>query len=1306
MRIRPSRLLSLHGDLGRIGLCALVAFALSASAQNRALGGEEALPSTPVTGTARPRPAGRVQAAEAYGKLPLSFEANQGQTDPQVRFLSRGNGYSLFLASDEVVLALKKPGGGSQGAQGKSNVNARKIRIENRESATLGALRMRLVGANPAPQMKGIEELPGKSNYFIGNQPSQWHTNVPNYRKVAVSNVYSGIDLVYYGSQRQLEYDFVVSPGAEPRAIRLAFRGAKGLEIDSQGDLIVSVAGGEVRLQKPITYQEVGAVQHTVKARYVLKGTRQVAFQVGKYDRSRPLIIDPILEYSTYLGGSSIDGANAIAVAPDGTAFIAGGTFSSDFPTAHPLQPNAGGPPDFPQDAFVAKISADGSTLLYSTYLGGVNSDVGNGVAVDTFGNAYVTGTTLSPNFPVTPGSFNTLCGGDGKCGASWNPNGLLVSNAFVTKLNSAGSALVYSGFLGNYEIVKGLAIAVDSDLEAYVTGQTGPNLTPTVPIVPPATPPPPFPITIGAFQPAFGGGSTDAFVSKISASGATFLYSSYLGGSDEDIGYGIAAGSGGNAYVTGLTYSPSPSFPTTASALQPAYAGAGDAFLTQVDTSATGAASLIYSTYLGGSGLDQGNGMAVDASGNAYVAGVTTSIASTLGFTPPAGAFQPECALDALGVCEGDAFVSKLDPAQSGAASLVYFTYLGGALADSGNGIAVDTSSPPNIYVTGSTVSTDQCTPNPPCGFPIAGAVFQPKYGGGNADAFVAKLTPAGGGASDLVYSTYLGGSNTDTGAGIAVDTGNPASAYVAGQTCSLDFPLANPLQVNPGGNCDAFISKVSILEGIALNPGGLFFPTQSIGTKSAPETVTLTNGDNAQTIASIAITGADPGDFAETNTCPASLAAGVQCTITVIFTPSVAGIRKASVTITDSAPGSPQVVSLTGSTSTVGLSCGQDNLPCSGVSFGNQAVGIPSSSQAVTVTNNGTSALTISSVTASGDYSQTDNCTIASLQPTTTCVIKVTFAPSVPGRSVGALTLSDNAPGSPQVILLTGTGFSEPLVNLSTSTLGFPSQTVGTTSAPQQVTLQNIGSAPLNISGIGIAPSSDFSQTNTCGPSLSAGATCTLSVTFTPSAAGSRTASLTITDNAAGSPQVISLGGNGADFAISVSPPSATVTAGNSVSYTLMATPSFGFNAKVTLSCGGAPPLSTCSVSPASVTPDGTNAATATVTVTTAQRSLVPPGRGPHLNLPRPATRVAPAWLLWLLLLTTLATLAFLSRRRAWAGLGFALFLVLVWSACGAGGSPVGVPSGTPAGNYTLTLSGTSGTVNHTTTASLTVR
>jgi Abnormal spindle-like microcephaly-assoc'd, ASPM-SPD-2-Hydin/Beta-propeller repeat len=1447
-------------------ILALMAIILSMPAICSAAGPEGA------TASASPRvdATSKAKVKADYARLPLSFEQNSGQVPAhrEVKYLSRGDGYTLYLTASGAVLGLRQPGS------------------TRTQTSPPAILRMSLVKGNPAARMSALDEQPGKSNYFIGKDTSKWRTGVPHYGRVAAHDVYPGVDLVYHGNQGQLEYDFEVAPGASPRAIRLALEGAQSTRIDAAGNLAVSVQGGDLLFHAPVAYQELGGQRRIVPSRYVVR-KNQVEFRLARYDTSRPLVIDPTLAYSTYLGGSSIDGANAIAIAPDDTAFITGGTFSTDFPVVHPVLPFGGD-----EDAFVAKISSDGATLLYATYLGGTNQDYGTGIAVDTFGDAYITGATDSPNFPVTPLVFNTLCGSDGECGATYNVPGYIVFNGFVTELNPAGSSIVYSSYIGGYQQTQGLAIAIDSAHDAYIAGEIGP------PIVPQQNGPAYYFGVHGGFQSTIGGAG-DAFVLKVDATASDALYSTYLGGQDEDIGLGIYPDAGENAYVTGLTYSSqteTPPFPITGNALQSTYGGGGDAFLVKINTQATGAASLLYSSYFGGSSLDQGNGIVVDSSNNAYVTGTTTSTASTLGFTVPAGAYQPNCALDTLGLCEGDAFIAKFNPTQSGSASLLYFTYFGGTGAEAGYGIALDPSN--NVYLTGSTVSSN---------LPVTPDVFQSQYGGGDADAFVAELTLAGKGTADLDYSSYLGGSNTDIGYGIGVDiSGN---AYVAGQTCSQDFPVADALQPAPGGNCDAFVSKISTLPGITLSPSGLSFPTENLGATSQPQTISVTNiGTSAVTISGITIS----GEFAETNTCGDSLAADATCTITVTFTPTANGVQKGTITLTDSAPGSPQTINLTGSTASVTIT-NTSGAAISSLAFGNQAVGVASAPQSVVVTNVGTTALTISSVTLSGSFAEstTDNgdCVKAPLQPTTNCVIAVTFNPVVAGSSIGALTVNDTAAGSPQVLLLTGTGLAEPSVSLSPTSLAFASQVVNTTSAAQVVTLTNTGTANLTVTGVstsagfaqtntcgtavapagictvsvtftptagggalgtltitdnaanspqtvsltgtgaaapivtltpgsltfssqdlgttsspqvitlkntggaaltisGITASGEFAETNTCGSSVGAGASCAVSVTFAPTSSGSQNGSVTITDNAANSPQTVllagtgvaapavtlsvaslnfspqpegttstaqtvtvtnsgtatltisgititgafsqtnscgtslapqgtcvitvafvptavgtatgqvkltdnapnspqtvSLGGAGSNFAVATTPTSTTIVAGTSAAFTVTVTPSFGFNAAVTFACTGAPAQSTCTASPNAVTPSGSGTITTTLTIATTARTMTPPAKGPWPRLP--GLRGLPV--VWSLTLMSILAMAgvWAGRRRKLARviLPLALLAMLAVVSCGGGSGYVN-PTGTPAGNYTVTVTGTSGSLSHASIINLTVQ
>ncbi len=534
--------------------------------------------------------ANKVQLAEAYGKLPLSFEANQGQTDRRVDFLTRGSGYTLFLTSAEAVVALRKPVASNTPRRG--NASLRNAEAKETPAAPPTVVRMKLVGANPSPRVSGLEELPGKSNYFLGNDPDKWRTNVPHYAKVQYKDVYPGVELVYYGNQRQLEYDLVVEPGADPAAIALSFEGVEKLRIDAQGDLLLETHDGEVRQHKPLVYQEMDDGRREIAGAYVLNGERQVGFEVATYDGSQPLIIDPVLSYSTYLGGNGNDRSFAIAVDASGNAYVTGQTSFTGFPTASPFQADGGGG----QDAFVTKLNAAGNSLVYSTYLGGSDSEIGRGIAVDASGSAYVTGSTESTDFP-TVNPFQSALDS--------------TEDAFVTKLNAAGNALVYSTYLGGSGFDGGFAIAVDGSGNAYVTGSfLGPD----------------FP-TANPIQPA-PGGFTDAFVTKFNAAGSALVYSTYLGGDSSEQGTSIALDGSGNAYVTGTTSSAD--FPT-ASPFQASKGGTTsdiDVFVTKLNAAGN---ALVYSTYLGGSSSEGGTNsiqlaVAVDASGNAYVAGTTTS--------------------------------------------------------------------------------------------------------------------------------------------------------------------------------------------------------------------------------------------------------------------------------------------------------------------------------------------------------------------------------------------------------------------------------------------------------------------------------------------------------------------------------------------------------------------------------------------------------------------------------------------------------------------------------------------------------
>ena len=710
---------------------------------------------------------------DTYGKLPLTFEANHGQADGQVKFVSHTGAYTLFLTCDEAVLALN---GKTNTTKAKITRTAHSLPSGADEGKAAGVLRMKLRDANPTAKVAGVDALASTTNYFVGNDPKKWRTNVPTYAKVKYEGIYSGIDLVYYGNQRQLEYDFIVAPGANPRRIAFDVRGAKRIRRDAYGDIVFKVDEDEIRWHKPVVYQEKDGARQEIAARYTITGRNRIGFELARYDSTRSLYIDPLV-YSTYLGGTGADAGDRIAVDSAGNTYVTGWTCSANFPTLSPLQAvYAGGPPDDCGDAFVSKINPAGSALVYSTFLGGSGADTGLAIAVDTAGNAYVTGWTESSDFPITPGALQPACN---SCTMEYSDG-----DAFVTKIDPTGSSLAYSTYLGGSSYDFGLGIAVDSAGNSYIT-----LAAPLQPISP---------VTPNVFQPIYSGGDDTTYVTKVNPTGTALVYSTYLGGSGYNEGYGIAVDDAGNAYVTGATSSTD--FPVTPGAFQlncGNLSSCANAFVTKVNPTAS---ALVYSTYLGGSGSDNSASIAIDTAGNAYITGATGST----NFPVTMGAFQTTCKNPKN--CRNDTDVFKLTKFNPTGSVLVYSTYLGGNGVDSGEGISVDEEG--NAYVTGLTNSRN---------FPATANAVQKGCNIGHKcakfDAFVSKMNPAG---SVLVYSTYLGGSGTSAGAGVAVDSSN--NAYVTGYTCATDFPITpGALQTTYGGSVcdagDAFVSKLQML-------------------------------------------------------------------------------------------------------------------------------------------------------------------------------------------------------------------------------------------------------------------------------------------------------------------------------------------------------------------------------------------------------------------------------------------------------------------------------------------------------------
>ena len=689
-------------------------------------------------------PAAMQKVQTAFGQLPMAFEPNLGQSDPQVKYVARGSGYGLALTANEAVL-----------------------RLHSGESAS--EVHLRLDGSAANPVATTLDALPGHSNYLRGSDSSKWVRNVPQYARVRYEQVYPGIDLVYYGKRGRLEYDFVLAPGADPDRIALGFDGAKRIGLDQQGNLSLEADGGNVQLEPPRVYQVVNGEHRAVAGRYVLTAANHVGVKLGAYDRSRELVIDPVLNYSSYFGGSQDESAVAIAVDTGLNIYVAGTTTSDGLATTGVYQATRKGG----TDVFIAKLNPSGSSLTYVTYLGGSLNDAPAALAVDNGFEVYVAGSTNSTDFPTSTSiSSNTITAG---------------THGYLSKLDSAGATLLYSTFLAGSGLDNATGLAIDSNQNAYLTGTTTSTNFPTFGNVYRTT----FPT----------GASTQIFVCEINTAAtgtASLVASTFFGGNAAAnyVGGGIALDGGGNIYITGGTNASATDFPlANAFTGGDTYHGGLDAYIVRFPHTL---ATRDYATYLGGSGDDVGTSIAVDTANNTYVTGITTS--------PDVSVPALPSGITAFQAASGggqDAFIAKVNRPSTGNITLTYFSYLGGSGTESGPAMVVDSSQ--NIYIVGSTSSSN---------FPTSNA-FQAATGGGN-DAFITKLDINGKG----LYSSYLGGSGDDAANAVTVDAlGN---AYLAGRTTSANFPLVSALSSSRSGPSDAFVTKIGGIAdlGVTLTP------------------------------------------------------------------------------------------------------------------------------------------------------------------------------------------------------------------------------------------------------------------------------------------------------------------------------------------------------------------------------------------------------------------------------------------------------------------------------------------------------
>ena len=785
-------------------------------------------------------------AAANYGKIPLSFEPNRGQTGASVKFLSRGSGYSLFLTKDEVVLNLERQQAATQG--------------DKPAASQFDTLRMKLVGASATTTITGLEPQSGVVSYLIGNDPKKWHTGIETFGKVNFAQVYPGVDLVFYGNQRQLEYDFVVAPGADASRIGWQIDGAKP-NLDAEGNLVLSAANGPAGFKKPVLYQMDGDKKLVIEGAFTVAGNR-IGFQLGSYDHAKPLIIDPVLTYASYLGGSSTDNiggfnqfypsgtfgsTQALAVDSAGSIYVTGYTYSADFPTknsymsAHPGKMSGS---DWPS-IFVSKFSPDGSSLVYSTYLGGNGLDYSNAIAVNSSNEAYITGSTTSPDFPVTAGAYQTICspepGNSGNVVASCSS--FYYASAFVAKLNSSGTGLVYATFLGGLDGAAAVAIALDDVGRAYISGnvqgycRTGYSYTC-------------FPTTTGAVisgSQTTGSSPQYAFISVFDPTGANLLYSTLFGSEaglcpgnscpdhgSPTYGTGVAVDANSGAfYLIGSTMAAD--LPTTSGVIQPT---SGPLNPSQVDRllgihgliakfypiTKTGT-TLQYATYLGGATAnyaDVPTGIVVDSAGYPYIDG----FAASPNFPVTTGAYQTTCALLPCSA----AYVAKLNPSLS---TIEWATFYGDLIGSSDSiakagPIQLDGSG--NVYIQGSTQTGGLTTVNP----------VEPNAGG-YQETFVAKFDPTG---SKLLFSTFVGnggkGDNASYApAGLAVDTGG--NIYLAGNTTDPG------LIVTPG----AFMTTESDFNGQCCAYGnGFVAKISALGTATAALVVSPSPAQAGQTV------------------------------------------------------------------------------------------------------------------------------------------------------------------------------------------------------------------------------------------------------------------------------------------------------------------------------------------------------------------------------------------------------------------------------------------------------------------------
>ena len=1087
---------------------------------------------------------------ESYYALPLSFEENGSPADPSERFLARGPGYSLFLTPAQASLVLERR------TAEPSVAGFRPVALTSdlTRPVETSSIRLRLVGANASANMAGADPKPGRSNYFIGNDPAKWRTNVTQYGKVRMNQVYPGIDLVFYGNHQQLEYDFVVAPKADATAIRLQVDGAKHVRLTEGGDVEIESRSGMIRIRRPFLYQGTGAEKKPVAGSFEISRRGVISLSIGPYDRTQSLVIDPVLSYSEVLDSGGSANVTGVAVDANGNAYVTGNTCGPDFPTTpgnFTTQHNPFG--DVCYDVIVLKFNPTASSLIFSDVIGGSEADTGTRLALDSQNNVYVTGATSSSDFPTTAGALvpsSSFPGG--ACMINNFSSNTPCFDGFAFELSADGSTLDYSTLLGGSQNTLGTDIKVDANGQAYVMGATNSA---------------DFKPTPSGLQTTFGGGTCsvqgtttgqtrpcfDAFLVVLSTDGTQAKYSTFFGGSDDDDAVAMAMGNPGDIYFVGGSSSSNLPFTTT---IPPSSGSAGSkvAYAAEINTAASPASSgLVYAIALQGSQTQGAAGITLDSLGNAYITGATSSsnfpvknaLQPTYQAASQTGCTFANVSLSLLPAECGNAFVAGINPAGT---SLLFSTFLGGTGPDGGAAIAYDPGSN-SLWITGFTSSEN---------FPTT----PDAYYSNSTGAFLSNLSADG---SQNIFTTLLNQNGFQSG-GVAVTVDGSGGVYVVGLDGNYNaaFPITPGVYpFNTSTTPATFLVKFSpgaqpIMQ---YSPNSIAFPSIAIGGSSSQSVMVQNTGAAPMQISvqmgATSNDGFTPGptpNFVESDNCGSSLAASAVCTIQVTFEPAPPASdqggpnRFATLTIFDNAPGDAHTVTLTGQAGNGPVLA----VPTAPIVFPSQAAGTSSQPLPVLVSNLGDVPLNITNLSLGGANPSAFSVNLnpsggseagCGAAPTSSvCEITVTFNPSAGATGTLSATalFTDNAADTPQNISISGAVAGSVALNISPTTLpvqgAFPDaignpipQGLGTFA----VTNPTANSVQVTALTFGGANPGDYAvEENSCSGitlpfTVAPGASCSVGLSFQPAAgpSGTRSATLALTTSPAisGLPSVL---------------------------------------------------------------------------------------------------------------------------------------------------------------------------------------